>query len=141
MMLYTFQTFNRKRVLVVLLFSLVFLNGCGGHVYHVVERGETLYSIGWVYGYDYRQVAKWNRIRPPYYLNPGQRLRVAPPAGQSVASLQEYHPDTPGTQKTRVNSGAPVVGPSGLSGTSSTKAKSRSPRSTSSGATTGKISS
>jgi lipoprotein NlpD len=75
-----------------------------------VKRGETLYSIGWSYGYDYRQMAKWNRIKPPYYLNPGQRLRVAPPAGQSMASLQEYQPETSRTQKTRA---APVVGPSG----------------------------
>ena len=106
----TAQSLNRKHALAVLLFLLVFLNGCGGHVYHVVKRGETLYSIGWAYGYDYRQMAKWNRIKPPYYLSPGQRLRVAPPAGQSVASLQEYQPDTSRRQKTRA---APVVGPSG----------------------------
>lgn len=106
----TSQTRNQKLTLIVLLFLLVFLNGCGGHVYHVVKRGETLYSIGWAYGYDYRQMAKWNRIKSPYYLSPGQRLRVAPPAGQSVASFQEYQPDTSSARKTR---GAPVVGPSG----------------------------
>jgi lipoprotein NlpD len=116
MMLTSPQTFNQKRTFVVLLFLLVFLNGCGGHVYHVVKRGETLYSIGWAYGYDYRQVAKWNHIGSPYHLNPGQRLRVAPPAGQSVASLQEYQPDSSGTQKLQV---APVVGPYG--GTSKTR--------------------
>jgi len=104
------QTFSQKRALAVLLFLLVFLSGCGGHVYHKVKRGETLYSIGWAYGYDYRQMAKWNRIKPPYYLKPGQRLRVAPPAGQSAASLQEYRPDASGANNTR---GAPVVGPSG----------------------------
>jgi lipoprotein NlpD len=63
--------------------------GCGGHVYHVVEPGESLYSIGWAYGYDYRQVAKWNRLTSPYSLNPGQRLRVAPPLGYSAAPVVE----------------------------------------------------
>ncbi len=74
--------------------SLLILSiaGCGGHIYHRVERGETLYSIGWVYGYDYRQIAQWNSIAPPYYLNPGQRLRVAPPSGRSSVPLQEYRP-------------------------------------------------
>lgn len=137
---YTFQTLNQKLPQIVLLFSLVFLNGCGGHIYHVVERGETLYSIGWVYGYDYRQVAKWNRIKPPYYLSPGQRLRVAPPAGQSVAALQEYKPEK--SRTTRNSGAAPVVGPSGsVGGSSSATVKSRSPRSTSSAVTTSKASS
>lgn len=68
------------------------LGACGGHVYHVVERGETLYSIGWMYGYDYRQVAQWNDIDSPYYLRSGQRLRVAPPTGVATTPLQEYRP-------------------------------------------------
>lgn len=119
---------NRKHVLLVLLFSLIFLKGCGGHIHHVVKRGETLYSIGWVYGYDYRQVAKWNRIKPPYYLSPGQRLRVAPPAGQSVAALQEYRPDH--SRKAKTGNAAPVVGPSGSSGSSSSAVKKSTPRNT-----------
>jgi lipoprotein NlpD len=85
---------------------VVLLSACGGHVYHVVERGETLYSIGWIYGYDYRQLAQWNGIEEPYYLNPGQRLRVAPPPGNAgVVAVQEIRiPEKPapvsGTAKT-----------------------------------------
>ncbi|MDH5325738.1 MAG: peptidoglycan DD-metalloendopeptidase family protein [Gammaproteobacteria bacterium] len=52
--------------------------GCGAHVFHVVERGETLYSIGWMYGYDYHTLAEWNQIQAPYTLRVGQRLRVNP---------------------------------------------------------------
>jgi lipoprotein NlpD len=70
--------------------TLLLLTSCGGHLYHRVERGETLYSIGWVYGYDYRQIARWNNIQPPYYLSPGQHIRVAPPSGQSSSSSQQY---------------------------------------------------
>ncbi len=69
---------------------VLLLSGCGGHLFHRVERGETLYSIGWVYGYDYRQIARWNNIQPPYALSPGQRIRVAPPSGQRALPLQEY---------------------------------------------------
>jgi lipoprotein NlpD len=69
--------------------ALLMLTSCGGHLYHRVERGETLYSIGWVYGHDYRQIARWNNIEPPYYLSPGQRIRVAPPSGQSSLPPQE----------------------------------------------------
>lgn len=58
------------------------INGCGTHVHHVVEPGETLYSISWMYGYDYRTVAQWNDINAPYVLQAGQWLRVAPIAGE-----------------------------------------------------------
>jgi lipoprotein NlpD len=58
------------------------LQGCGGHVYHRVREGETLYAIGWRYGQDYRSIAAWNDIPPPYTIKNGQVLRVAPPVPQ-----------------------------------------------------------
>lgn len=48
--------------------------------FHTVESGQTLYSIAWTYGYDYRVVARWNKIKAPYTISLGQRIRVAPPA-------------------------------------------------------------
>ena len=92
----------------VLVFVMGLLTACGGHVYHIVERGETLYSIGWAYGYDYRQVAQWNGISAPYYLSPGQRLRVAPPMSEPTAPLQEYQPENE-VDTGRKKNGAPVV--------------------------------
>lgn len=68
--------------------------GCGAHVYHIVERGETLYSVGWLYGYDYKTVARWNQLKTPYVLKVGQRLRVAPVNGNSSLSLQAVERDT-----------------------------------------------
>lgn len=53
--------------------------------YRTVVRGDTLYSIAWEAGRDYRELAEWNRIRPPYTIMPGQELRVLPP-GRSEAS-------------------------------------------------------
>ena len=50
---------------------------------YTVKRGDTLYSIAWNYGYDYRDVAAWNRIRPPYTIYPGQKINLlAAAAGQ-----------------------------------------------------------
>ncbi len=42
-------------------------------VYHV-QRGDTLYSITWRYGLDYRTVASVNGIGSPYTIYPGQKL-------------------------------------------------------------------
>lgn len=50
---------------------------------HVVGRGDTLYSIAWRHGLDYRVLAGVNSIRDPYTIYPGQRLLVPEP-GDSV---------------------------------------------------------
>ncbi len=67
------------RGLAVTLLAAWLLSGCGAHVHHRVKPGETLYAIGWRYGVDYRDLARWNGIEPPYLIRPGQVLRVAPP--------------------------------------------------------------
>jgi lipoprotein NlpD len=46
-----------------------------------VVRGDTLYSIAWESGRDFRDLAAWNGIPPPYLLQPGQEIRLQPPAG------------------------------------------------------------
>lgn len=43
---------------------------------HEVARGDTLYSIAWRYGMDYRELARRNNIRPPYLIYPGQKLQL-----------------------------------------------------------------
>ncbi len=48
--------------------------------YHVVLRGDTLYSIAWRYGVDHRRLADWNGVPYPYTIYPGQRLLVVKPA-------------------------------------------------------------
>ncbi|MFA0810666.1 peptidoglycan DD-metalloendopeptidase family protein [Microbulbifer epialgicus] len=45
--------------------------------YHTVSKGDTLYSIAWRYGKDFRQLAALNGIRSPYQIYPGQRLKLA----------------------------------------------------------------
>ncbi len=41
-----------------------------------VKAGDTLYSIAWSFGLDYRALAAANHLRAPYRLHPGQRLKM-----------------------------------------------------------------
>ncbi|MBQ0724013.1 MAG: peptidoglycan DD-metalloendopeptidase family protein [Cycloclasticus sp.] len=43
---------------------------------HIVRRGDTLYSIAWQLRRDYREIAQWNNIRPPYTIYMGQKLTL-----------------------------------------------------------------
>ena len=46
--------------------------------YHIVSRGDTLYSIAKHYGQNsVAKIAGWNKLRRPYTLSVGQRLRVS----------------------------------------------------------------
>lgn len=47
-----------------------------------VRRGDTLYGIAFRHGLDYREVARWNGIAPPYTIYPGQRLRLRGDTGR-----------------------------------------------------------
>ena len=55
---------------------------------HVVGRGDTLYSIAWRLGLDYRMLAGVNSIRDPYTIYPGQRLLIPEP-GDGAPSAPE----------------------------------------------------
>lgn len=98
------QPYSSLAVFRPVIFSLLvsaLLTACGGHglapvddkgrpltagsdVYQTVTAGDTLYSIAWDTGQDYRQLAKRNRIRSPYLIKPGQRLLIS--SGRAKAS-------------------------------------------------------
>jgi lipoprotein NlpD len=48
----------------------------GGTGTYVVRKGDSLYSIAFRYGLDYKSLARINRIRPPYTIYTGQSLRL-----------------------------------------------------------------
>jgi lipoprotein NlpD len=48
--------------------------------FRTVVPGDTLYSIAWETGKDYRDLASWNRIELPYTIKVGQQIRLTPPA-------------------------------------------------------------
>lgn len=56
-----------------------------GGTYRVV-RGDTLYAIAFKHGVDYRDLAAWNRIVPPYRIYAGQELRLSVPATSTGAA-------------------------------------------------------
>lgn len=45
---------------------------------HTIQSGETLYSISWRYGLDYKKVAVWNQLGENYTIFPGGKLRLTP---------------------------------------------------------------
>lgn len=85
----------------ILLGLLVFIGACGARTYAPVKdkgtvapqtdapyrdvrAGDTLYSIAWDAGRDYREIAAWNDIPAPYVIRPGQRLRLTPPDAKAA---------------------------------------------------------
>lgn len=67
--------------------------------YYTVDRGDTLYSIAWRHNLDYRTVARWNGIRAPYTIYPGDRIRLSPPRGggqhKAAPKPRKTPPDPP----------------------------------------------
>ena len=72
--------------------------------YYQVRRGDTLYSIAWNYGFDYREVARWNGIKSPYTIYPGQKIRLDPPT-VSPAKQQPAEPATTSKKATALTPG------------------------------------
>ena len=60
------------------------VSSAGGD-YHVVAKGDTLYSIAWRYGLDYKDVASWNKISGKYVIYPGQFIRLKPSKNDATA--------------------------------------------------------
>jgi len=72
---------------------------------YVVVAGDTLYSIAWRHQRDFRTLAAINKIRKPYDIYPGQRLRIRgsatvtapkvaskPRATSAAAAVTKPHP-------------------------------------------------
>lgn len=44
------------------------------HAARIVRAGDSLYTIAWTAGLDYRDVARWNKLQTPYALQVGQKI-------------------------------------------------------------------
>ncbi len=75
---------------------------------YAVRRGDTLYSIAFRYGVDYRDLARLNGIPSPYTIYPGQELRLS---GKPVAVSKAAPVKAPSTAPTAV-AATPVTKPS-----------------------------
>ncbi|MDP2608254.1 MULTISPECIES: peptidoglycan DD-metalloendopeptidase family protein [unclassified Oceanobacter] len=70
--------------------------------YHVVRKGDTLYSIAWRYGLDYQGLARANGISSPYTIFPGQKIDVR--AKSSTVAVSN-----PSSASTSVSKPAPAA--------------------------------
>lgn len=64
---------------------------------YIVRRGDTLWSIAFRFGWDWRELARVNGIQPPHVIYPGRRsastaaLRVSPPPRRDRRLSQPQH--------------------------------------------------
>ncbi|MEM8845004.1 MAG: peptidoglycan DD-metalloendopeptidase family protein [Pseudomonadota bacterium] len=72
------------KILIPLLCVFLIITGCSAkkeprffhHSYYTVVKGDTLHSIGWRHGVTVEELVRWNGLRPPYTIFPGQQLRL-----------------------------------------------------------------
>jgi lipoprotein NlpD len=92
---WNFQRMSLSSLRYVLTISVILLlSGCMSALEwpddertHVVQPGETLYSIATNRQLDYKELARWNGIDDSYFITPGQRLRLTPPGGSNGKNL------------------------------------------------------
>ena len=81
-----------------------------GGSYRVV-KGDTLYSIAFKRGLDYRDVAQWNGIAAPQYkILVGQEIRLGPPSMQG-ASVAARPAPVPAPHGADIQTAAPASAP------------------------------
>jgi len=59
---------------------------------YVVLKGDTLYSIAFRKGVDFRDLAQWNGIAVPYTIWPGQHLTLSPASPVAAAARKPVTP-------------------------------------------------
>lgn len=74
---------------------------------YTVKKGDTLYALGLEFGFDYKEIARWNDIQLPYVIKVGQKLKLkesattaaqptaARPAEESVVATPIKLDDSP----------------------------------------------
>jgi lipoprotein NlpD len=76
-----------------------------------VRRGDSLYTIAFNFGLDWRDIADWNGIAPPYVIYPDQELRVSPPPRSEQTAVVTRPAQTPkGSSSRDGGAGAPASG-------------------------------
>jgi len=87
-----------------LIFVFLFLAGFARaeEVVHIMQKGETIYSIARFYGVNHQEVLNHNKISDARTIQAGQRIRI-PSAGNSAQSLPQTSslPEAPSPVGTR----------------------------------------
>lgn len=63
-----------------------------------VQEGDTVYSVAWMFGMDYSDIVRYNKLSEPYTLKSGQALWLTPPRGahQAVSPERVAHAEPSG---------------------------------------------
>jgi len=56
-----------------------------------IKPGDTLYSIAWEFGLDYRELARWNHIAAPHKIVTGSQLALSAPTTSNQRNTQTKH--------------------------------------------------
>ncbi|MGH8172172.1 MAG: LysM peptidoglycan-binding domain-containing protein, partial [Rhodanobacteraceae bacterium] len=75
---------------------------------YTVQRGDTLYSIAFRNGVDFRDLASWNNIAAPYTIYPGRELRLSGHSNGAARTVAQ----APATKPTSTTPNAPPLKPS-----------------------------
>lgn len=98
--------------------------------YHIVAKGETLYSIAWRYNLDYHALARANGVDSGFHIYPGQRLTLdttrVPPAKSTPKVVTVTKTPTPVVRPTPAPNPVPAPARSKIQ----TPAKSEKPMKT-----------
>jgi len=110
---------------------LLTLAACGGHpvvpvlerhqpppdrlLTHTVVSGDTLYTVAWVYGKDWRQLAALNGLNAPYTIQVGQKLKLegSVPVVRARPKTTAKPSVRPPSAESRTASGSPSPGRTG----------------------------
>lgn len=104
----------------MLFFSSIIMTGCinsrdfisteakfyqGGHSprYYTVEKGDTLFSIAWSYGWDYQELASANSISEQYTIYAGQKIDISNPKRKRYVAKQTRPSRTQTTPRSKEN--------------------------------------
>ena len=60
---------------------------------YTVKKGDTLYSIGLEFGYDYKEIAQNNNIDAPYNIRVGQQLKIKNNGSASIKPAENNNDD------------------------------------------------
>ncbi len=87
-----------KKVIVIFLLSMA-VGGCSGQLNipvinkspdrvipdaYAARAGDSIYNIAWAFGVDHLDLIKWNRLKPPYRVSPGQVVLLREPTAKTI---------------------------------------------------------
>ena len=77
---------------------------------HTVGKGETLFSIAWSYGLDYRELARINQLDSNFTIHPGDVLKLDVGVPASATASQTKTVSKPGKSRPATNTPAKTTG-------------------------------